>query len=65
MEVYKSPNPGSDAAVAMGCKCHILDNHHGKGFPWTGEDGSRDKPKFWINTDCPIHNPDKVVKDAG
>lgn len=24
------PNPGSDEAVAMGCRCAVLDNGHGR-----------------------------------
>lgn len=44
-----TPNPGSDEALAIGCLCPVLDNNHGRGFPWPrGE-------SFWINGDCPIH----------
>ena len=45
------PNPGSDAAIDAGCRCPVLDNAHGRGFPWPGVDGN----SFWINADCPIH----------
>ena len=43
------PNPGSDAAIALGCTCPILDNGHGRGCDGTGR-------RFWINAECPIHN---------
>lgn len=43
------PTPGSDEAIEQGCKCPVLDNHHGRGMPY--ESG----PRFWINGDCPIH----------
>ena len=44
------PNPGSDAALDLGCKCPVLDNGHGR----------RPDPAFggWvINADCTVHNP--------
>jgi len=25
------PNPGSDEAIKLGCKCPVLDNEHGAG----------------------------------
>lgn len=40
------PNPGSRAALALGCRCPVLDNHHGQGMP-----GGR----FWISGDCMLH----------
>lgn len=42
------PNPGSPEAYALGCKCPILDNGHGRGSGWG-------PGKFWINGDCPMH----------
>ena len=44
------PNPGSEAAIGMGCTCAVMDNNHGRGFPY--QDG---KMSFWISDDCPIH----------
>lgn len=29
-----TPNPGSDEAIAAGCRCPVLDNAHGRG--WMG-----------------------------
>ena len=63
------PNPGSDEALAMNCKCPILDNGHGRGYMGTDN--------FVINMDCPLHtleveelqemmgisNPQAVQKD--
>lgn len=46
----KRPNPGSEAAYAIGCRCPILDNAHGRG----------DGP-FWIRADCPVH---AIAEDA-
>ena len=43
-----TPNPGSDAALALGCRCAILDNNHGKYAPWA-PDG------WWITDGCPVH----------
>lgn len=46
------PNPGSDAAVAAGCTCAVLDNSHGQGSGYRDADGA---PLFWISADCPLH----------
>jgi hypothetical protein len=45
----KVPNPGSDEAIKMGCKCPVLDNCHGKGYLVPGS-GS-----FCVSEACPIH----------
>ena len=53
----ETPNPGSDEAIRLGCKCPVLDNEHGRGIPWPRDDG-RDPvkfPSFWTNADCPLH----------
>lgn len=48
------PNPGSDAAIAQGCICPVMDNGHGRG--WMGQ------PGIFVYTDgCPVHAP----KDGG
>ena len=44
------PNPGSPEAMKLGCKCPVLDNAHGRGFPWGGNE-----PSFWVNEECPLH----------
>jgi hypothetical protein len=46
----KSPNPGSDEAGALGCRCPVMDNNRGKWAPWP-PDG------WWITGNCPIHRP--------
>ena len=43
------PNPGSNAAIAQGCTCPVLDNKHGTGVLLNGEH------LFWMNEGCPIH----------
>ena len=45
------PSPGSKEAQKKGCTCPVMDNHHGKGFPYPGVD----TPAFWINGNCPLH----------
>ena len=47
------PNPGSDDAIAQGCTCPVIDNHHGEGMPKPlYPDGTR---YFWMSADCPLH----------
>ena len=48
--VVEVPTPGSDEALDLGCRCPVLDNAHGKGFPWGDTN-----PAFWIAEDCPLH----------
>lgn len=50
----KKPNPGSDEAIAAGCTCPVMDNHHGAGVMHDGE------TVFWFDYDCfdydcPLH----------
>jgi hypothetical protein len=40
-----TPNPGSDAAIAIGCTCPVMDNGHGRGI----------NGLFWYSQDCPVH----------
>lgn len=47
------PNPGSDAAIKIGCTCPVYDNAHGAGSGYKGKKG---EPLFWNNGDCPVHN---------
>jgi len=49
------PNPGSDDAVKQGCTCPVLDNSHGKGFPYPNNDGEMVQC-FWISDTCPLHS---------
>lgn len=48
----KIPNPGSDAALRLGCKCPVMDNAHGEGCGMKDTEG---KPLFWISGNCPLH----------
>lgn len=43
------PNPGSQAAIDLGCRCPILDNHYGRGIVFGHE------TVFWYNDDCKVH----------
>ena len=49
-----TPNPGSDAAIAIGCKCPVMDNGRGRGY--MGVAGL-----FVYSADCPVHDR----KEAG
>ncbi len=44
------PNPGSDAAIAVGCICPVLDNGHDN--ERLGRTGER---VFILNSECPLH----------
>lgn len=43
--------PGSDAAIALGCRCPTMDNARGRGAYFDG-----DTWQFWVNGDCPVHS---------
>ena len=45
------PNPGSDEALELGCRCPVLHNAHGRGAMGT----SGDDAEFWTNAACPLH----------
>lgn len=47
------PKPGSKEAIERGCKCPVMDNHHGKGLP-NGD--------YWISADCPLHSNDELFE---
>lgn len=51
----KIPNPGSRAAIKLGCTCPVLDNNYGVGKDFLGKDA------FWINSGCPLHDVDSAV----
>lgn len=42
------PNPGSDAALDMGCTCPVFDNAH-------GDERIGKLRGFWVSADCPLH----------
>lgn len=52
----KTPKPGSDEAIAIGCKCPVIDNAHGAGY--MGQPGI-----FVYVEGCPVHRFD--FEDAG
>jgi hypothetical protein len=52
--IGRGPSPGSDEAVAFGCKCPVDINNQGQGI--TGSDG---KTMWWLKGDCPIHGDEE------
>ena len=48
-------NPGSDAAIARGCTCPVLDNGHGSGWLGGTKDPETGETLFVINFNCPVH----------
>jgi hypothetical protein len=62
-----TPNPGSEAAVAIGCVCPRMDNHWGRGFPWPRTDGKdpEEFPSFYVNASCPLHGGYTVDSENG
>ena len=46
-----SMNPGSDLAIAKGCRCPRMDNAYGMGYRGS-EIGS---PVFVVEDQCPLH----------
>lgn len=44
----KPPSPGSPEAVALGCKCPVLDNARGAGIMGLGQ-------MYLMRADCPLH----------
>lgn len=44
----EEPNPGTDAALALGCTCPVIDNGYGRGY--RGQPGV-----FVFNGNCPVH----------
>lgn len=54
INIQSTPNPGSNAAIDLGCQCATLDNGRGIGA-YGGAKGADGNPIFWINSDCPLH----------
>lgn len=51
-------NPGSPEAVAQGCTCAVIDNHHGKGEPM---DSTGRNHRWYVSGGCPVHDPDSTM----
>ena len=49
-----TPNPGSDEAIAIGCKCPVMDNGRGRGYMCVAG-------LFVYSAACPVHGG----KEAG
>lgn len=52
-----TPNPGSDKALNLGCRCAVLCNGHGRGY--MGLVGI-----FVMSVDCPLHGANARKQDA-
>lgn len=50
-----TPKPGSDAAIAAGCNCPVIDNHHGAGIPMRNPDTQEIQYAYWMTADCVLH----------
>lgn len=51
-------NPGSDAAIADGCRCPRMDNSYGRGYYC--QEGV-----FVYTQGCPLHWPEGQVQPVG
>lgn len=52
----KTPNPGSDEAIAQGCLCPVIDNGHGKGYMGGMKDEAGNTLYVKV-VGCPLHAP--------
>lgn len=62
----KTPNPGSREAIALGCKCPVLDNAHGRGY-LGGVKNENGETVFVYSFGCPVHFPSfsrKALEEA-
>jgi hypothetical protein len=57
------PNPGSDEAIEQGCKCPVMDNRNGRGFPISSNEGEL-LIAFWMSRECPIHGQGMIEEAA-
>ena len=50
------PNPGSDEALRLGCRCPVIDNGHGRGYMGGAKDEDGNTV-FVYRVGCPVHAP--------
>lgn len=62
-DMMNKPNPGSEEAVAKGCKCPVMDNCRGMGIPITTDEGEL-QIAFWMSADCPLHGIKDPAKEG-
>lgn len=54
------PNPGSDEAYALGCKCARMDNAYGRGYMGGMSDPRTGETMFVTRVGCPVHCHDDI-----
>lgn len=54
-KIATPPNPGTQEAQNLGCRCPVMDNHYGRGYY---DDGKT----FVYNSACVVHNLKKEGK---
>lgn len=47
------PNPGSEDALRLGCRCPVMDNNHGRFPPFPAEEGRAES--WFISMRCMVH----------
>lgn len=57
------PKPGSPIAVAAGCLCPVLDNHHGAGR-YRKISESSFETDFVVSIQCPLHGDAIRAREA-
>lgn len=54
MGEHKTPPPGSDEAVKLGCKCPRMDNAYGRGY-LGGVKDDNGGTVYVVSGDCELH----------
>ena len=52
---FREPRPGSDEAIAQGCKCPVIDNEHGRGYMGGARDPETGEIAYVVSQLCPLH----------
>jgi len=60
-----APNPGSDEAIARGCRCSAEDNKRGEGYTVLRGDDVPDDLRgtvYVVHPNCPLHGSPMVQR---